>query len=203
LRQTLGDNRIYVYNAGMGGATSYRSLIIFLNFLTRLSPDLVIVYHGVNDRGPFYPSSARYFRDVAYGEEFLRRPSYLLHELVLRTRNPVLQKARELLLPAPLPADDLRYHENNYRHMAYLARGHRIPLMFMTQPVMPKAGSNEGVNRSTWELGRELKVPVFDLASIMPLDSEYFLPDAVHYTERGNLWIGDHLARWVVSQRVL
>ena len=75
--------------------------------------------------------------------------------------------------------------------------------MFMTQPVMPEAGSNEGVNRSTRELGRELKVPVFDLASIMPLDSEYFLPDAVHYTERGNLWIGDHLAKWMVSQQLL
>ena len=102
LRQDLGNNQIYVYNAGMGGATSYRSLMILLNLLTRLSPDLVIVYHGVNDRGPFYPSSARYFRDVGYGEEFLRRPSYLLHELVLRTHNPVLQKARNLLLPAPV-----------------------------------------------------------------------------------------------------
>jgi lysophospholipase L1-like esterase len=203
LRQNLADNRIYVYNAGMGGGTSYRSLVIFLNLLTRLSPDLVIVYHGINDRGPFHPSSARYFRDVGYGEQFLRRPSYLLHELALRTANPLLHKANTMLLQGPVPAEDFRYHENNYRNMAYLARGHGIPLMFMTQPVMPEVGSNEGVNRSTRELGRELNVPVFDLASIMPLDSQYFLPDAVHYTGRGNLWIGDHLAKWMVSQRLL
>ena len=134
MRQDLGDNQISVYNAGMGGATSYRSLIIFFNLLTRLSPDLVIVYHGINDRGPFYPSNARYFRDVGYGEEFLRRPSYLLHELALRTHNPILQKASELLVPAPVSAEDPRYHENNFRDLAYLAEGHRISLMFMTHP---------------------------------------------------------------------
>jgi lysophospholipase L1-like esterase len=203
LRQNLPNNRIYVFNAGMGAGTSYRSLVIFLNLLTRLSPDLVIIYEGVNDRGPFYPSRARYFPEVGYGEEFLRRPSYIVHELALRTRNPFFRKLDALLLPAPVLAQDFRYHEDNYRNIAYLARGHRIPVMFMTQPVMPEAGSNEGVNRSTRELGIELNVPVFDLASVMPLESEYFLADGAHYTKRGNLWIGDHLAEWMISQRLL
>jgi lysophospholipase L1-like esterase len=203
LRQNLADSGIYVFNAGMGSGTSFRSLVIFLNLLTRLSPDLVIVYEGINDRGPFHPSRARYFSEVGYGEEFLRRPSYIVHELALRTGNPYVRKLNDLLLPAPVPAQDFLYHENNYRNIAYLARGHGIPLMFMTQPVMPELGSNEGVNRSTLELGRELNVPVFNLASIMPLESQYFLSDNVHYTKLGNLWIGDHLAKWMVSQRLL
>jgi hypothetical protein len=74
--------------------------------------------------------------------------------------------------------------------------------MFMTQPTIHGPGNNEGINRSTRELGRELKVPVFDLASVMPLDSQHFLSDGVHYTELGNLWIGEHLAKWMVSQRL-
>ena len=202
LRQNLADNRIYVFNAGMGSGTSYRSLVIFLNLLTRLSPDLVIVYEGVNDKAPFYPSRARHFPEIGYGEEFLRRPSYILHELALRTRSPFFRKLNDLLLPAPVLAQDFQYHENNYRNIAYLARGHRIPLMFMTQPVTPEAGSNESVNRSTRELGQELKVPVFDLASIIPRESQYFLADGAHYTRLGNLRIGDHLAKWMVSQEL-
>jgi lysophospholipase L1-like esterase len=203
LRQHLVDNQIYVFNAGMPSGTSYRSLVIFLNLLTRLSPDLVIVYEGINDRGPFYPSRARYFPEVGYGEEFLRRPSYIVHELALRTGNTFVRKLNDLLLPTPVAPQDLRYHENNYRNIAYLARGHRVPLMFMTQPVMPERGSNEAVNRSTLELGVELNVPVLNLASIMPLGSQHFLPDNVHYTKLGNLWIGDHLAKWILGQRLL
>jgi lysophospholipase L1-like esterase len=203
LRQNLADDRIHVFNAGMGAGTSYRSLVIFLNLLTHLSPDLVIIYEGVNDRGPFYPSRARYFQEIGYGEEFLRRPSYIVHELALRTRSPFFRKLNALLLPTPVQAQDFRYHEDNYRNIAYLARGHRIPLMFMTQPVMPEAGTNEGVNRATLSLGTELHVPVFDLASMMPLESEYFLNDGAHYTKQGNLWIGDHLAKWMIAQRLL
>jgi lysophospholipase L1-like esterase len=203
LRQSLNDNQISVYNAGMGSGTSYRSLVIFMNLLTRLRPDLVIVYEGVNDAGIFYPSRARYFPEIGYGEEFLRRPSYLVHQVAFSTGHPFFRKLNELLLPTPVTTHDFQYHEKNYRDIAYLARGHRIPLMFMTQPVMPEAGSNEGVNLSTQNLGQELKVPVFDLASIMPRDSQYFLSDGVHYTEAGNDWIGDHLAKWVISQGLL
>jgi hypothetical protein len=203
LRQNLSDDQIQVYNTGMASATSYRSLVIFLNMLTRLNPDLAIVYEGINDRGPFRLSSARYFRDIGNGEEFLTRPSYLVHELAKRTKNSALMKIGELLQAPDLPTEDFRYHEKNYRDIAYLARGYGVPLMFMTQPVMPEAGSNEGVNRSTQELGRELNVPVFNLAAIMPLDYNHFLPDTVHYTERGNLWIADQLANWIIGQGLL
>jgi lysophospholipase L1-like esterase len=203
LRENLADNRIYVYNAGMGGGTSYRSLVIFLNIITRLNPDLLIVYEGVNDTGPFYPTSARYFRDVGHGEGFLHRPSYLLHELAIRTQNHFIKKIASLLYPPALLATDFGYHEKNYRDIVYLARGYGASLMFMTQPVMPQIGSTEGINRSTQRLGRELNVSVFDLASVMPLDYQHFLRDGVHYTERGNLRIADHLARWIVRQRVL
>jgi lysophospholipase L1-like esterase len=203
LRQKLSDDQLYIYNAGMASATSYRSLVTFLNILTRLSPDLLIVYEGINDRGPFRPSSARYFRDIGYGEEFFRRPSYLLHELAKRTHNRVIMHAEELLQTPTIPTEDFGYHEKNYRDIAYLARGYRVPLMFMTQPVMPEAGSNEGINRSTQDLGRELNVPVFDLAAMMPLDYDHFLPDTVHYTERGNLWIADQLAQWIIGQGLL
>ena len=51
VRKGLGNDRVHVYNTGMGGGTSYRSMLIFLNLLTRLAPDLVIVYEGVNDMG--------------------------------------------------------------------------------------------------------------------------------------------------------
>jgi lysophospholipase L1-like esterase len=181
--------------------------MIFLNHVTRLEPDLVIVYEGINDKPPFYPSSARYFRDIGQGEDFLHRPSYLLYELALHTRSQFLTRLARSRLPQAQPAQDFSYHEKNYRDIAYLARGYEIPLVFMTQPIMPGVTdarglpeTNDGVNESTRRLGRGLGVPVFDFAAIMPLDAEHFLPDGVHYTKVGNARIADELASWLAVQ---
>jgi lysophospholipase L1-like esterase len=193
LRAGRGGGDIRVFNAGMGSATSYHSLMIFLNHVTRLEPDLVIVYEGINDKPPFYPSSARYFRDIGQGEDFLHRPSYLLYELALHTRSQFLTRLARSRLPQAQPAQDFSYHEKNYRDIA--------------QPIMPGVTdarglpeTNDGVNESTRRLGRGLGVPVFDFAAIMPLDAEHFLPDGVHYTKVGNARIADELASWLAVQ---
>lgn len=202
LRQLLGNEQIHVFNAGMAGATSYRSLLIFLNFLPRIQPDLVILYEGANDRDRERPTCARFFKDLGHGEEFLQRRSFLLTELAQRTQNPLLiALARGLERPAKKSAD-FAYHEDCYRKITYLARGYRIPLMFMTQPLWDE-GTNREVNRSTLQLGKELDVPVFDLDAVMAKDAEMFLPDRVHYTISGNRFIGEHVARWVVQQGLL
>ncbi len=202
LQRLRANDDVTVYNAGMGSATSYRSLNLLLNVITGLQPDLVIVYEGVNDKGPFYPTSARYFREVGLGEDFLHRPSYFLYEVALHTRSAFVTKAAKSLYPPALPLREFAYHEKNYRDIAYIARGYQIPLIFMTQPTMPEAENNDGINRSTRDLGLELNVPVFDLAASMPRDYQHFLPDGVHYTERGNRWIAEQLGSWLVGQRL-
>ena len=95
---------------------------------------------------------------------------------------------------------DFSYHDKNYRDIVYLARGYRIPVIFMTQPLMPQLADTRDINTYTVHLGRELNVPVFDLATGMPLDFDHFLPDGVHYTEQGNRWIGEHLAGWILDK---
>lgn len=200
LRQHRSTDDIHVFNAGMGSATSYRSLNLLLNVITGLTPDLVIVSEGVNDKAPFYPTSARYFREVGMGEDFLHRPSYFLYEVALHSRNDFVTRAARSLYPKALPVREFAYHEKNYRDMAYIARGYGIPLIFMTQPTIPEAENNDAINGSTRDLGLELNVPVFDLAASMPRDYEHFLPDGVHYTERGNRWIAQHLAGWLIDQ---
>jgi lysophospholipase L1-like esterase len=202
LRRDLNNDQGYVFNAGMGSGTSFRSLNLFLNVITRLSPDLVILYEGVNDKPPLYPTSARYFREIGRGEAFLHRPSYFLYELALHTRNSALTELVRWLSSPPLERQGFEYHEKNYRDIAHLARGYAIPLLFVTQPTMPEAENNSDINDSTRRLGRALNVDVFDLAAIMPLDYKHFLPDGVHYTEHGNRWIGDRLARWFVDHAV-
>jgi lysophospholipase L1-like esterase len=204
LRKALGNNRVHVYNTGMGGGTSYRSMVIFLNLLTRLDPDLVIVYEGVNDVGePTQPSHARYFRDIGNRENFMRRRSYFLVELARRSQNPLVIKLEGWLHGGWQITQDFSYHEKNYRDISYLARGYRIPVMFMTQPVMPKLAEDpRDINASTLRLGAEFSVPVFDLARIMPRDFDHFLSDRVHYRARGNQWIGEHLAGWILEKQL-
>jgi lysophospholipase L1-like esterase len=176
-------------------------MLIFLNLLTRLAPDLVIVYEGVNDMGDLsYPSRARYFRNIGNRELFIRRRSYLLVELALRTKHPLIVKLEGLLHGSWQPTQDFSFHDKNYRDIAYLARGYRIPVIFMTQPAMPQSADIHDINTYTIRLGRELNVPVFDLAAVMPLDFDHFLPDGVHYREQGNRWIGEHLAGWILDQ---
>jgi lysophospholipase L1-like esterase len=207
LRRRYGDDRIHVFNAGMGTATSYHSLVMYSNLIAELEPDLVLVYEGVNDNRAFYPSSARYFREVGNGEDFLQRPSYLLYELALNTRSTLLTRAARSLYPAALPRKGFEYHEKNYRQIAYLASGYRTPLVFITQPVIPNRRkqdgnvreSNDRINESTRGLGQQLNVPVFDLAAVMPLDDEHFLADGVHYTKAGNATIATKLADWLVQ----
>lgn len=206
LRAALGADRIHVYNAGMGGATSYRSLLVLLNILTRLAPDLVVLYEGVNDMGTDRPGRAPYFADIGRGEELMQRRSYFLVELARRTRHPLVLRlagVKGFLHEIARPAAGFEYHEKNYRDIAYLARGYRIRLVFMTQPVMPDSAATLGVNASTLRLGDELDVPVFDLAAAMPHRADFFQSDGVHYTAAGNRWIGEHLAAWIVAQRLL
>jgi lysophospholipase L1-like esterase len=203
LRTALGNTDVRVFNAGMAGATSYRSLLVFLNQLTRLSPDLVIVYEAVNDMGPSRPSRARYFRDIGNREHFMQRRSYFMIEVARRTQHPLIMRLGGLLPDSRLVTNDFGYHEKNYRDIAHLARGYGIPLLFMTQPVMPDLADTRGMNASTRALGRDLGVPVFDLAGALPLDFEHFLPDRVHYTAQGNRRIGTRLGEWIAEQRLL
>jgi lysophospholipase L1-like esterase len=203
LREALRTPDLHVYNAGMAGATSYRSMLVFLNHLTRLSPDLVIVYEAVNDMGPSRPSRARFFRDIGNREQFMQRQSYFLLEVARRTQHPWLAGLGGLLHDKHGAPIDPGYHDKNYRDIAYLARGYRIPLVFMTQPVMPEVADTRPVNTATLTLGDQLGVPVFDLAAGFPLDLDHFLPDRVHYTIQGNQRIGSQLATWIVEQRLL
>jgi len=113
LRKTLANDRIYVFNAGMAGATSYRSMLIFLNLLTRLSPDLVIVYEAVNDMGPSRPSRASFFRDIGNREHFMQRRSYFLIELARRTQSPLVMKLGDWVHDPGQPTQDFSYHEKN------------------------------------------------------------------------------------------
>jgi lysophospholipase L1-like esterase len=203
LRKALGHDRVHVYNTGMGSGTSYRSMLIFLNLVTRLNPDLVIMYEGVNDMAdPSYPSRAQYFRDIGNRESFMRRRSYFLVELAQRTQNPLVIKLEGLLHGGWQMIQDFSYHKKNYRDIAYLARGYQIPVVFMTQPVIPQSADTREINASTLRLGAKINVPVFDLAAIMPLDFDHFLPDGVHYRLQGNQWIGEHLAGWILDKQV-
>ncbi len=203
LHRLSGNTNIVVFNAGMAGASSFRSLLVFQHLLIPLRPDLVILYHGINDKDGVRPTSARYFRDIGYREAFFHRPSFLLQELARITGNRLVIRMKEALEPPSRPSGDYAYHEKNYRDMAFLARGHDIPLTFMTQPIYRRADEMQAINDSTRQLGLDLGVPVFDLARDFPDDRDHFLSDAVHYTVKGNAFIGRQLAEWIVNQDLL
>jgi len=51
-KDALENYRIEVVNAGMGGATSAENLLRLIFFVSQISPDLVVIQHGLNDVWP-------------------------------------------------------------------------------------------------------------------------------------------------------
>ncbi len=123
-----------------------------------------------------------------------------------------------------LPPLDLRPFDTNLRTIAGAARAHGVEVVFMTQqstwnsPSDVQAGNwhwmryaNEvtydeevmhhaldAVNDVTRTVGRELGIPVYDLARSIPKSLEFFYDD-VHFNVRGAAVAGEALALFMLT----
>jgi lysophospholipase L1-like esterase len=111
LRQRFPDRSIEVVNAGVPGYTLRNSLINFVARVTWLEPDLIIVYHGVNDASAFR-SHEQLVRSVIDADITQAHPIGLVEQTLARSyvfldvRYRARKLWRRLAAASPAPHTD-------------------------------------------------------------------------------------------------
>lgn len=208
LRETYGHRDIEVINAGVPAFSSLDSLLNLLLRVLPLDPDLIVVYHGINDVATRLVPPDKYRRDNSgYCVDWSIRDRDSPHRWWYHSRLAYYVGVRMGMIPAPkvgygflpntnsMSVEDLKrnppvYYETNLSQMALLAHDAGVKIMFSTwaysedfdDPIV-KAGVLEN-NDVVRRVGKRLEVPVFDFANRMPIDQEYWY-DAFHVNERG------------------
>jgi lysophospholipase L1-like esterase len=158
LARRLPGRKIEVVNAGVPGYTLRNSLINFVSRVTWLEPDLVIVYHGVNDASAFRSREqiARSVIDAditrTHAIGLLERTlahSYVFLDARYRIRKirrrlaaaPTAEAGSDVATAAPSPDEPLPAtldaYERNLRNLVLTARAAGTDVVLVRQALMP------------------------------------------------------------------
>ena len=209
LREEYGHEGVEVINAGVGGYTSWESLLNLQMRVLPFQPDLVIVYHGTNDVQARFVPPDTYVRDNAgYRRHWVALDPWWDRLLFIRylgvqwgfsPRNALCStvKVEEDLLQGPperLSQNPPTYFVENLRHMIALCREYGAEIMLTSWAHSPHKGDYAATavyqdgfresNQAVAALAAQRGVPFFDFAAVMPLDDELWR-DGRHVTEEG------------------
>lgn len=209
-----GYDQIEVVNAGIGGHSSFESLVNFQFRVLDLEPDLIIVYHGANDiHTRFVPP------DLHRGDNTGRRKSWAEPgaEEELWQRSALLRLYKEYVYDVPRSPNDytgtktswyftgdqvavLRENTNQYvrrniSNIVAVARQHGIEVVLATFAHTKAYEKHYAVwegyqlgfrqsNEMIREIARENGVHMFDFATEMPVEKAYW-SDGIHLNEKG------------------
>lgn len=228
----LGDRRIEVINAGLGGSTSAENLIRLAFFVSEVNPDLVVIQHGLNDVRPRLtgtirtdygnyrksweaPSPFDSRNSIAYGVTVSLAQTTMLGNFIAHATR--LTKARQVGAyttrphegdPAEnLERNEARYFARNTRYMVGLAREMGARVLLVTAPFTDELDAIHAKgaaehNRILRAIAAEKDVLLFDLAAEMTLD-DLHLPDAVHVSQEGSDLKRDLYLRYLVDNQVV
>jgi lysophospholipase L1-like esterase len=174
-------NRVWINNAGLDGATTYRHLILMEDYVIKLRPKVVLFLIAINDVGAGNLEAAaqrrghylkNLTRAVLYRSEVYALGQNLSHYLVAQSRGLRhdeidLRKVRTL---EPLPAGTVEQTLQEYRtnsrpffaqrleKLVKISRDHGIEPVLITQPTLygPGVDPVTGVNLATVKLGDNL-----------------------------------------------
>lgn len=153
LRANYPDKTIEVINAGVGGYTSLSSLLTLAARVLPLQPDVIVVYHAVNDVHPriypgFQPDYSHYGKVMVLPEksilvewlEPLRMVS-LFRYLILKDRVHVMAlRSQSTKHPKSLKVQDANFTKTtsetfrrNIRGIIALAQAHGVRVVLSTQ----------------------------------------------------------------------
>lgn len=137
LRAQLGTSQIEVINAGVTGYTLRTSLVNYATRLTWYEPDMIVVYHGVNDL-ILTKSEQDLYESVIRAEpgptivEQIRDSSFLLLELNYRVfkhfRHPAFADQPAARSDRPVAAA-LTAYERNLRHLVEMAKADGVAVV--------------------------------------------------------------------------
>jgi lysophospholipase L1-like esterase len=176
-----GFNRVWVNNAGLDGATTYRHLILMEDYVVTLRPQVVLFLVGINDVGAGNLEAAgknqghylrHLWRALLYRSEVYALGQNLFRYFMAQSRGLHhteidLRKAGRLdQLPAgtasrmlqDYEADSLPFFAARLEKLVKVCRDHGIEPVLITQPTLygPGADPVTGVNLSTVKLGDDL-----------------------------------------------
>jgi lysophospholipase L1-like esterase len=208
LREAHPGFDIRVLNAGGDGFSSAHSLANFSLRCLDVQPDIVTVYHNINDvSAAYYPGRAapdyanKYrtndFVDYRFRSGFagtLTRYSYLARYVNARTG---LFRVRGVDRKAD-PADAVRLLRRNLAGMRALAAAHGIRIAIGTQAARSDQRADPGfaaANEAVRALCGEKDIPLFDLEAALR-DDALFL-DEVHFTSDGVRGAADEILKAV------
>lgn len=194
-----GNGAVRVLNAGGEGFSSAHSLVNLALRNLDAAPDVVVVYHNINDlsacwfgEGVTSDYAAKYRSDFYLG--FRHRTGVAAGiGKVSRLARFLFSKVSAIAFPAQeqraeLPHDQgLVYFRRNLRSIAAIAKAHGIRLVLASQPARSTFRNHPGFrayNEATATVARELGVTFVDVAGAMTEDT-LFLEDAIHYTPAG------------------
>ncbi len=174
-------NRIWVNNAGLDGATTYRHIILLEDYLVQLKPKLILFLVGINDVGAGNLEAANrrksgglknLTRSIVNHSEVYSLGQNLYRYLVAQERGLHHQeidlKAQGTLERIPEKTREetllgyknrsLPYYRQRLEKLVWICRNHGIEPIFLTQPALYGKGIDPatGVNLETIRLGEHL-----------------------------------------------
>ena len=246
LQRSIGDSvSIKVYNAGISGARSDDHITMLAQRIIHLMPDLIVVFAGINDLRAtigghdylHFPTPARSPWQLLAAQSQLGRLAYYvlrgaIPQKIADSREPIetgyrygieaQRLARESVDPPEL---DVRSYSNNLLSLAGIARGHALPMVYMTQQttwnstIDPDAkdwhwllrvgdvryseasmdAALEQMNDVMRQVAKTNGIVLYDLAKTLPKASDYFYDD-VHFNTEGAKFVGEELAAVIAEQ---
>jgi lysophospholipase L1-like esterase len=213
-RGALAGRRLEVINAGLGGATSAENLVRLAFFVSEVSPDLVVVQHGINDVLPraagtlrsdygnyrkrweapslFDPEYSMAYDVVAFAARLTMIGNLVLTRTgIVRPLHLASYVTRSEGLEyseAAFLRNDARYFERNTRYMVALARAMGSRVMLVSEPFTERLTLGPVAaehNRILARLARQEGALFFDLFEQMVKDDVH-LPDGMHVSQRGS-----------------
>jgi len=204
-----GHAEVEVINGGVGGYTSFETLVDLALRVLELQPDLVLIYQNTNDvHAHLMPAGAYRLDNTGYRHAWTEREPWWDHSLILRwlgvqwgysPRNTLEEHSRlehdeGRDFAACLAANAPRWFERNTEEMIQLARARGAAVMLSSFATCPARGGyaaeahyrtgfaeNDEAQRG---LARRLDVPFYEFAAEMPLDLALW-DDGVHNTAAG------------------
>lgn len=231
--QRLGDRRIEVINAGMGGATSAENLIRLIFSVSEISPDLLVIQHGLNDVWPritgtiqsdfgnyrkrweapsvFNPRYTIAYSGVAWLTRFTLLGNYIAFKAkILKTRQLADYTNRTSEDDAPeenVMRNDARFFRRNSELMVSVAREMGARVLLATPPFTPEF--NEVFARATREHGvilRDIAREKGTLFYDLAADmkkDDEHFPDGIHVSQKGSDLKRDLYFRYLVKSGVV
>jgi len=228
LKNEYGYKNVEIINAGVGGYTSWESLINLQFRVLETEPDLIIVYHGVNDVHPRMRQTPYAADNSGYRKQWQLPPSrfweqssfirVILRWTALSTRiglpHVVSSEGIDLGIA---PMDVLQSHppiyfQRNLINMVAVAHANGIDVVLATWAHSPHlkdyassdhyiAGfkENNNVVKATAE---EHGATLFDFANLMDSDIKYWA-DGRHVNEEGALLKAQLFASFVDEEGLI